>query len=183
MPKVYMPKKSKAGKEIKCGRCGAVVQPGDTYYAWGFRYGGKHYRCKLHHPRPSELTQSKISGVLSELENLQDAAAAVDPTDDFAAAKQSVLEAAEALQATIEEVMGEYEQAAEHFGNQGENQERYELMENAYDTMADICSTIEQVEVEEPEEDAEEEDIASLVEQAFQDLADAAAQADDLELP
>jgi len=184
MTKVHNTKKSAAGKEVKCGRCGAVIAKGERYYQWSFRYGGKHARCALHPPRPSELTQSKISSVLSALENLQDVAAGLDNTDDFAEAKDAVRSAAEDMQNAIEEVKAEYEEAAEHFGGQGENQERAEQMESAYDEMDDIIASIESVEIEEPDDpdDDPEEDQDARREEAFANLSEATARADEVGL-
>lgn len=65
MPQIYVQKKSSAGKEIQCGRCGTKIAAGMKYRSWSFRYGGKHVRCMEPHcsPRASELTQSKASGM------------------------------------------------------------------------------------------------------------------------
>jgi hypothetical protein len=185
MPRVHNPKKSSRGKEVKCGRCGAIVQSGERYYAWSFRYGGAHYRCSLHPPRQSELTQSKISGVLSALEAVQDVVADLDNAGDFAEAKDAVRSVVEDMQTACEEAKSEYEEAAEHFGGQGENQERAEQMEQAYDELEDIVQSIEQVEIEDPDDpdDDPEEDQDARREQAFQELTDAAERCNEVQLP
>jgi hypothetical protein len=72
MPRVNARTKNRAGKERSCGRCGKKIEPGDRYYTWSFRYGGTHFRCAAHYPRPSELTQSKLSAVYAATENLED---------------------------------------------------------------------------------------------------------------
>jgi hypothetical protein len=56
-------------------------------------------------------------------------------------------------------------------------------MESAYDVMDGIIADIDQIEIDETEEDADEEAINDLREQAFQELADVAGEADNVELP
>src|SRR3954464_10047336 len=74
VPRVYTQKKSSRGAERRCGRygCGKVIEPGESYFQFSFRYGGTHYRCAEHRPRQSELTQSKMSAVYAAIEDAGD---------------------------------------------------------------------------------------------------------------
>lgn len=71
MPRVHHVKNSR--KEWACGSCGKVIKPGDAYIHWSFRYGGRRIRCTEHPPRPSDLTQSKLSEAYAAQEQIQDA--------------------------------------------------------------------------------------------------------------
>jgi hypothetical protein len=108
----------------------AAVKKGQPYYWWKFRYGGK--RVSATPPRPSQLTMSKMSSVLSAQEALE----------DLRAGSPSYREAAEALESahdSVEEVAGEYEEAAEAMGGAGEeNQERA-------DALSDLQYALEEI--------------------------------------
>jgi hypothetical protein len=118
MPRVNTQKKSTRGKDIRCGRCGAEIVPGEDYFKWSFRYGGTRTNCYRHRPRPSELTQSKLSEVYAAVESAEDALKGEGLT--VSDIQEAVGEVAE----VVEEVAGEYEEAAEPFNYQGEHQER-----------------------------------------------------------
>lgn len=139
MPAVKTQKKSSRGVRV-CGRigCGREIQPGETYYIFAFRYGGKHFRCSEHYPKPSELTQSKMSGVYAAQEQAHED---LGTLDEIKAAVQQLAE-------SVREVVEEYREAAEHFGGQGENAERADELEGWAD----------ELEQWEPEEDNEEFD-------------------------
>jgi hypothetical protein len=118
MPRVNTQKKSTRGKDIRCGRCGADIVPGEEYFKWSFRYGGTRTNCHLHRPRPSELTQSKLSGIYAAVESAEDTLKSEGLT--VADIHEAVGQVAE----VTEEVASEYEEAAEPFNYQGEHQER-----------------------------------------------------------
>jgi chromosome segregation ATPase len=98
MAKLHTKKKNKAGKVIKCGRCGHVITAGETYYSWTNRIGRgsiKHIRCAAHYPRPSEMTMSEhlqvayssqeaIDDAVSQYRNDYDAEALRDSLDSVA---------------------------------------------------------------------------------------------------
>ena len=81
MPRVTTRTKNRGGRDRHCGRCGEVIKPGEKYYTWAFRYGGSRFNCYRHHPRQSELTQSKMSGVYAAIESAQDAIAAAETVE------------------------------------------------------------------------------------------------------
>jgi hypothetical protein len=135
MPKVEVRTKSVRG-DYKCGKCGDAINPGTVYYTWSFRYGGTHRRhFECGRPRPSELTQSRMSDVYAAQEAFQDLGTEAS-YEDQAAAVQDLID-------TVTEVAGEYEAAAEPFGNSGENQERYEMLEGWVTDLEDAHGKLE----------------------------------------
>src|ERR1700676_3224991 len=72
MARSFTAQKSKAGKEIKCGRCSAPILSGEQYFSFsvGFR-GAKQFRCKLHSPKQSELCGNKMAGAYSANEGIE----------------------------------------------------------------------------------------------------------------
>lgn len=127
MPRVNSARKNRAGKEYTCGRCGRKINPGEKYFFWEPRYGGKKIRCKDHYPRQSELTTSKMSEVYAAIEDVEDTLAsqtfAPDSEGDFTSLLANVAE-------VVTNVAEEYREAAEHFGGAGENAERADELES-----------------------------------------------------
>lgn len=126
MPRVITATKNHAGKARNCGRCGEPIIPGEKYRKWSFRYGGTHFRCGRTscNPRPSELTQSKLSTVYAAQEDAHDTIGAATTVEDITGAVEAVAEAAR-------EVADEYQEADEAFGGTGatEHAERASEME------------------------------------------------------
>lgn len=124
MPRVVTRTKSARGAERRCGRigCGKVIQEGERYHTFGFRYGGTHYRCEPHYPRQSELTQSKMADVYAAIEDAEDALGKAATVEDVTGMVGAV---AEQVDTTAEE----YREAAEPFGGQGDNAERADELE------------------------------------------------------
>jgi hypothetical protein len=102
MPRVHHVKKAR--KEIKRGDR-VIVQVGQPYYYWEFRYGGKH--VSLTPPRRSQLTQSdKLSRAYQAEEALED----LDRSMDYEDAQEQVRSIAE----EIREVAQEYRDAVDN---------------------------------------------------------------------
>jgi hypothetical protein len=95
MPQVHYKKARKNYRD-------AGIKKGDMYYSWSFRYGGK--RMSKTAPRPSQLTQSKMSGALAAGEGLEDAIAA-------ATCPQDLLDALDQAASEVTEVKEEYEES------------------------------------------------------------------------
>jgi hypothetical protein len=127
MPRVLEKTKNRAGAERSCGRCGKVIQPGERYLSWSFRYGGTYYRCIEHPPKPSDLTQSKMSGVYAAIESAEVdlPKTEMDELDDLI----------HGVGETAQEVADEYREAAEPFGGEGENAERADELEGFADEL------------------------------------------------
>lgn len=143
MPQVYTQKKSSRGSKRVCGRagCGHVIQPGERFYWWKFRYGGKQVRCMEHSPQQYELTQSKMSTVYQAMDEARNNLGTLEETKA----------AIESLASTVEEVVQEYRDAAEPFGGGGPNGEKAEELEGWLDEL-------QQFEPEEPDESEFDED-------------------------
>jgi hypothetical protein len=122
MPKVIERTKSRQGAERWCEQCARVIEPGQPYLQWSFRYGGTHYRCTDHPPRPSDLTQSKLAEVYAAIESAEDGLPAAE---DAEAVGDLVAEVKDA----VYQVAEEYREAAEPFGGEGENAERADELE------------------------------------------------------
>lgn len=151
MPRVVKRTKSARGASRSCGRCGATIAPGQPYFQFSFRYGGTHYRCKDHYPKPSELTQSKVSTIYAAVEEAEESLPGLDTFDDIAQVVDTVAEAAR-------EVADEYREADEAFGGYGATQsaELADELEGWADELDSFQLTIEQPEVD---EDAVEEEL------------------------
>lgn len=156
MPRVYEKTKIRLGADRKCGRCGKEIKPGDRYLQWSFRYGGTHYRCLEHRPRPSELTQSKMGTVYAAQESLQDQLPGAESLEDIADLMGNLAE-------EVREVAEEYRDAAEAMGEAGyEHEERADELEY----WADEIEGWDSGEFEDPDDDDPD---ADLLEDARQD--------------
>lgn len=96
MPKVHHVKAARKA-DPQCG-----IQVGDEYYWWEFRHGGTH-KSKTP-PRPSQLTQSKMSSAYAAMEALEDVLAGATCPEDI---KSALDDAAQGLR----DVAGEYEES------------------------------------------------------------------------
>lgn len=125
-------KKSVRGTRV-CGAlgCGKEIQPGENYWTWSFRYGGRQVRCTEHPPKQSDMTQSKMGEVYAAVEEAEVDLVAATTIDDIKDAVQSVSEVAQ-------QVVEEYREAAEHFGGQGENAERADELEGWADELGNF---------------------------------------------
>jgi len=81
------------------------IKKGDTYYSWKFRFGGA-YKSKTM-PRPSQLTQSKLSGAYAAQEALEDAIGEASCIDDITSAIESCV-------SDINDVAQEYRDSKEN---------------------------------------------------------------------
>lgn len=102
MPKVHT---QKAAKDYpKHG-----IKKGDTYYSWSFRYGGTYK--SLTRPKPSQLTQSKLSSVYAAIEDMEENVAAATSIDDISEALNTCAE-------SVGEVAQEYRDGVENMISQ-----------------------------------------------------------------
>lgn len=131
MPRVSRKKKIKLGADRVCGRCGKKIEIGEHYLSWSFRYGGVRYRCLDHPPRPSDLTQSKLSAVYAAQEDAEDEIPQIVVEDGHSNedAIESVREVIQRVIDQIYETAEEYREAAEYFNGEGENAERADELE------------------------------------------------------
>lgn len=166
MPKVLTKKKSTAGKEYICTKCGKRVEPGTMYHEWSFRFGGtyrQHEGCGR--PKPSQLTRSKLSSVYAAVEGAEDDIQAAQEPDDIASVLDSVAE-------EVETVKSEYEEAVEAMGaagESGESQERVDALESFYDELQSAADDIrgeEEPEAEEEDDDADDDETGEKIEES-----------------
>lgn len=76
------------------------IKKGDTYYSWSFRYGGT-YKSKTY-PKPSQLTQGKLSSAYAAQEDMESAVSAASTLEDITIAADDCANA-------IREVADEYQ--------------------------------------------------------------------------
>lgn len=112
------------------------IYPGQKYHTWSFRYGGTR-RIHAEHgfPKPSMLTQSKMSEVYAAIEEAEENIGNIDDYTDLENALSEVVEVAN-------QVADEYEEAAEAFGGQGENQDRADDLHGWADEVENALSSV-----------------------------------------
>lgn len=130
MPRVHHVKKAR--KAVKH----AGIEPGDSYYWWKFRKGGKRYSKTL--PRGSDLTQSdKISRARVCAENLEDLRTEnYDDIDDIKAELSNIAD-------EIREVAQEYRDAKENMPESLQDSPTAELCENNADELESWADDVE----------------------------------------
>lgn len=126
MPRVHT---QKANKDYPS----AGIKKGDMYYSWSFRYGGK--RISKTPPRPSQLTQSKMSEALAAGEQLEDTIPTASNPQELV---DALNEAAEAIRAVGEE----YSDSASNMAVQAGSV--YEECEEKASNCEDWASSLEQ---------------------------------------
>jgi hypothetical protein len=105
-----------------------MIEPGEPYFQYSFRYGGTHFRCKDHRPRRSETTQSILGEVYAAIEVAEDDLPGAEHVSDVVALVEGVAE-------IVDGVVDQYRSAAEHFGGGGSNAERADELEGWKDEL------------------------------------------------
>jgi rubredoxin/DNA-directed RNA polymerase subunit RPC12/RpoP len=119
----------------KCGKCGTELPKGSAYRWAKGRYTSRKVRCTGPNCgfRPSDLTESKMSGVYAAQESLEDFLGQWSAADGLEPVQSACSEAAEA----IREVSEEYATAAEAMSGAGEE------MQSKADELESWASDIE----------------------------------------
>lgn len=139
MPRVYEKRANAGAKKKTCGKCGKQIKPGDRYYTWSFRYGGTYLRhVSCGHPRQSELTQSKLSGVYGAQEDAQDAIDGWDG-EDASDIAQALNDAAGA----VREVAQEYEDGIQNMPDSLQSSPTAEEMQGKADAINEWADELE----------------------------------------
>lgn len=146
MPRVNRVNKAAASKRPRICKCGQPIEPGQPYYWWKFRFGGKRYQhMACGYPRQSQLTQSAMGEIYAAQEAIEDLG-----TD---ASWEDKANALSELAEVAAQVRDQYQEAGEQFNYSGTNQERYEELdpwvselEEAAEVVNEIASQIEQAE-------------------------------------
>jgi hypothetical protein len=169
MARAFSAKKSKAGKPIKCGRCGEAIKPGEQYFYFsvGFR-GAKSIRCKDHRPRQSELCGSKMSGAYAALEGATDSVNEATNVDDI---KSAIESCAEEIGQVRDEYQDSYDSLPDNFrdGQQGEDiQEKIDGLQEFEDSLSGVPDDIDGIDPDADDVLQEARDIATNALDAFE---------------
>jgi len=126
------------------------IKKGDTYYWWQ-PYRQRKRRSK-DRPRESQLTTSRWSDVYAAREDIEDAKTLEGLTEALGLAIDNA-----------QEVAGEYEEAASHFGDQGPHAERSEHLEGLVSELESAQDEIqtyqdEDMDPSDPDNDMQEPD-------------------------
>lgn len=168
MPRVATKTKSKAGKPYDCSRCAEPIKAGDKYYEWSFYRSSPTRQHESHgYPKPSQLTQSKLSGAYAAIEDAEETISTADNAADMA----------QALTTAAEEVCTVKDEYQESLDNMGDNlaqgstgqeiQEKIDALEEFEGTLNDAASEIESGET--PEEGTSAEDHLEALRQQASD--------------
>src|SRR3990172_2301991 len=190
MPRVHQRTAHKSKKPRKCDKCGEPIIPGQRFCTWQFRYSGAKYRHGEHGaPRPSDLTQSKLSGLYAARESAEDTLKEWTELSDLADALRECASEAEA-------VKEEYESAIEAMPEQFQEsspaaedmREKIEAIESWMEELENAESDIEGMEAEEVDTKEIEQEVAQeMIQEAedrgkMPDLADEEASANPVEI-
>lgn len=135
------------------------IKKGDVYYSWSFRYGGEHKSRT--YPRPSQLTQSKLSTAYAAMEGLEDSLPSLDTLEGIAEAAR---ECAEEVRGVAEEYRDSRENMPEGLqdGPTGQEcEEKADALEACADELESAADDVEALDADDfrEEGDEEEEDI------------------------
>lgn len=133
------------GKELTCEKCRKSIEKGQKYYKWSFRYRGTHTQHEsCGYPKPSQLTQSKMSGVYAAVEFCEESISSSDNKDDIVSALNDCAQ-------SIQDVRDEYQEAIDNApqglqdagGPGGQWQEKIDQLEEFQSALEEASSDIE----------------------------------------
>jgi hypothetical protein len=116
-----------------CSTCGKPIKPGDSYRWAKGRYTSRRIKCADHDFRPSELTGSDKIARVREI-----AEAMCDFVVEEGMTEEDVEGQIDDWVAGIDEVIDEYNQAADYFGGQGTHADRADALESWKDEIQAI---------------------------------------------
>lgn len=115
MPRVHYVKKAR--------KANRVAQPGESYYWWKFRYGGK--QLSKTYPRASQLTQSdKLSRIYAAQEAVQDNGQPPTDARDYDT-PEALAEALNEAFSVWESAIAELNEVADEYDESADNKEEY----------------------------------------------------------
>lgn len=161
MPRVNFVKKAR--KDIP----GTDIKKGDSYYWWKFRFGGKH--VSKTQPKPSQLTQSEFKSAMYDIE---------ERISNLSASGTSIDELKTEIESIAEDIRSLGEEQTDKLSNMPEGLQQGstgEMLQGRYDSCEDMAGQLDNIDtdVEEPGEDASEEDKAEY-ERRLQEIVDEA---------
>jgi hypothetical protein len=141
------------------------IKKGDMYYKWEFRFGGT-FRS-LTPPRPSQLTQSKMSGALAAGEALDDALGAATTIEDIISAIEEAI-------GSIEEVRDEYQEGLDNMPEGLQQSSSGEAIQEKIDGLQGWVDDLESAKGEVEQLDASDYEAKEGVKEAttFDDLSE-----------
>lgn len=159
--------KSKAGKDIHCRKCGAKIEPGETYYHYSLRptgrgQGRRYTHCFRHPPRQSDKTSSKMYGVYAAVESAEDAIASAQQSGDVSSLPDALRDCASEVETVKDEYQESIDNMPENLQNGGvadEIREKIDALEefaSALESAADDLDSMDIISQGEPGEDDEE---------------------------
>jgi len=116
------------------------IKKGESYYWWKFRFGSKNYSKTQ--PRPSQLTQSDF---LSQIYGIDERIADMTIEDDF----ESEIED---IKSELETLQSECEERRDNMPEQLQDSETGELLQGRYDSVDEMISELDGIDVEVDEE-------------------------------
>ena len=157
MPRVQQKKKNNAGEPYSCARCAEKIVAGQAYFEWSFRYGGTHRQHTTHgSPKPSQLTQSKMSTAYAAIESAEEAIANAESIEDLTSALE---ECAGEINGVADEYQDSFDNIPENLQQGGPAQEIQEKIDALQSFASDIEGlSFDDFEEEEPERDEFETD-------------------------
>lgn len=142
MPRINEVKKARKDQG-ECSGCGKPIVAGQPYKYIEFRFGPRRVKCDECRFRPSELTQSKMSGALSAQEQCEDAIAGfngVEAEGDVSDLRQALEDAA----SEIRDVGQEYRDSADAINSTAEGSSTAQDCEEKADALEQWADDIEQ---------------------------------------
>lgn len=161
-------KKSSRGEAFRCCRCVEPISVGQEYYTWAFAFGATYYQHATHGiPKPSQLTQSKLSGVYAAIEAAEEDLSSAVSVEDLQIALASCKDA-------IEEVRDEYQEGLDNMPDglrdaATETQEKIDALDDFASSLESCADNLEEFDEDEPEID----------EQVIKDWEDSEPEVDD----
>lgn len=113
-----------------------VCKKGESYYWWKFRFSNKHY--SLTPPRPSQLTQSDF---LSQIYGIQERIEDMTIKDNF---ENEIGE----IKSELEELQSECEERRDNMPEQLQDSGSGEILQNRYDSIDEMISEFDGIDVE-----------------------------------
>lgn len=154
MARVNTATKSNRGKAISCNKCQKPIEVGQEYFFWQFAYSPKrtrHVSCGK--PKPSELTQSKLSAAYAAIESCEESLPGLDEAADIASALRDCAQ-------EIDNVRQEYQDGLDNMPDglrdAAENGQTGETMQSLEDFQQNLESAADDIEGEDAPEEADD---------------------------
>lgn len=154
MPRLSTSTKSTRGKAISCDACRKPIEVGQDYYFWQFRYSPKRTRhTACGRPKPSELTQSKLSAAYAAVESAEEQLPGCDEAADIA---QVLRDCASEIDNVRQEYQDGLDNMPDGLRDAAENGQTGETMQSLEDFQQNLESAADDIEGEDAPEEADD---------------------------